>query len=653
MIFSDKNLLTPTGDQPQAIQKLTEGLEQGKRFQTLLGVTGSGKTLTMAHTIARSGRSALVMSHNKTLAAQLYQEFKEFFPENSVHYFVSYYDYYQPEAYLPVTDTYIEKDAKINDFIDRLRHGATQAILTRPDFIVVASVSCIYGLGDPVEYAGLSVEINKEGPVKRQKFLEQLADLQYERNDYEKRPGTFSVKGEIVEVASPDGEHITRIEFFGDEIENIEERKNALEATRHTLNAKRFFPAKHFVLPKKKIDLAVKNIERELEERLKELKKENKLLEVQRLEQRTRFDLEMLETTGYVNGIENYSRQLSFRPAGSPPSTLLDYLPKETLIFIDESHMSIPQVRGMYRGDQARKQTLVDYGFRLPSALDNRPLKFEEFEEKIGQTIFVSATPAPFEIAHSEGAIVEQLVRPTGLLDPLIGVRPAAGQVKNATEEIEKAALAGERVLVVTLTKKMAEELSEFLKENGIKAEYLHSDVKTLERTNILRRLREGDFHALVGINLLREGLDLPEVALVLILDADKEGYLRNFTSLTQTIGRAARHVKGRAILYGDRVTESMRITIEETTRRRRYQEEFNRTHGITPTPIKKEIRPSIFEETKTKDFEKEIAKELERLSKKDRLSAKKELEGMMLDAATNLEFEKAAEIRDVLKTLA
>ncbi len=653
MIFSDKNLLTPTGDQPQAIQKLTEGLEQGKRFQTLLGVTGSGKTLTMAHTIARSGRSALVMSHNKTLAAQLYQEFKEFFPENSVHYFVSYYDYYQPEAYLPVTDTYIEKDAKINDFIDRLRHGATQAILTRPDFIVVASVSCIYGLGDPVEYAGLSVEINKEGPVKRQKFLEQLADLQYERNDYEKRPGTFSVKGEIVEVASPDGEHITRIEFFGDEIENIEERKNALEATRHTLNAKRFFPAKHFVLPKKKIDLAVKNIERELEERLKELKKENKLLEVQRLEQRTRFDLEMLETTGYVNGIENYSRQLSFRPAGSPPSTLLDYLPKETLIFIDESHMSIPQVRGMYRGDQARKQTLVDYGFRLPSALDNRPLKFEEFEEKIGQTIFVSATPAPFEIAHSEGAIVEQLVRPTGLLDPLIGVRPAAGQVKNATEEIEKAALAGERVLVVTLTKKMAEELSEFLKENGIKAEYLHSDVKTLERTNILRRLREGDFHALVGINLLREGLDLPEVALVLILDADKEGYLRNFTSLTQTIGRAARHVKGRAILYGDRVTESMRITIEETTRRRRYQEEFNRTHGITPTPIKKEIRPSIFEETKTKDFEKEIAKELERLSKKDRLSAKKELEGMMLDAATDLEFEKAAEIRDVLKTLA
>ncbi|MEK7085222.1 MAG: DEAD/DEAH box helicase family protein, partial [Patescibacteria group bacterium] len=475
MPFSIKNLPNPAGDQPQAIEKLAEGIASEKKFQTLLGVTGSGKTVTMAHTIQRTGRPALVMSHNKTLAAQLYQEFKEFFPEHSVHYFVSYYDYYQPEAYLPVTDTYIEKDAKINEFIDRLRHATTQAILTRPDFVVVASVSCIYGIGDPQEYAGMSIEITKGGKMKRQKFLERLADLQYERNDYEKRSGTFSIKGEAIEIASPDGEYISRIEFFGDEVENIAERKTSLDATHYKLQAKKLFPAKHFVIEKSSIDRAIKNIEIELGERLHVLKKEGKLLEAQRLDQRTRFDLEMLQTTGYVNGIENYSRHLSFRPAGSPPSTLLDYLPKETLIFIDESHMSVPQVRGMYRGDQSRKQTLVDYGFRLPSALDNRPLKFEEFEEKIGQTIFVSATPGPFEIAHSENAIVEQLVRPTGLLDPLIKVRPAEGQVKNAMAEIEKALAAKERVLVVTLTKKMAEELSEFLKEKGINAEYLHS----------------------------------------------------------------------------------------------------------------------------------------------------------------------------------
>jgi len=649
--------MPPQGDQQQAIEKLVAGLKAKKRFQTLVGVTGSGKTLTMAHVIAKTQRPALVISHNKTLAAQLYQEFKEFFPENSVHYFVSYYDYYQPEAYLPATDTYIEKDAKINEFIDRLRHAATQAALTRRDFIVVASVSCIYGIGDPEEYKRMSLDLRPGIKIRRSEFLEHLADLQYERNDFEKKAGSYSVKGEVVEIISPDGETVTRIEFFGNNMEALSERKNSINSEPRVISFKKIFPAKHFVMPKNKIELAMRNIETELEARLNELGKEGKLLEAERLGQRTRFDLEMLKTTGYVSGIENYSRQLSFRRPGSPPATLLDYLPAgkaglsdDTLVFIDESHMSVPQIRGMYAGDQSRKQTLVDFGFRLPSALDNRPLKFEEFEKKVGQVVFVSATPSEWEAKNSKDAIVEQLVRPTGLLDPRIEVRPAKEQIKDAEKEILKAIRAKERVLLVTLTKRLAEEISDFLKDKSIRAEYLHSEIKTLQRTDILKKLREGEFDVLVGINLLREGLDLPEVALVLILDADKEGYLRNYTSLVQTIGRAARHIKGRAVLYGDAITKSMQKTIEETKRRRAYQEKFNKEHGITPKPIKKEIRPSIFQEIKKTT---DITKDLERLPKKDRLSAKTELERMMLEAASQLEFEKAAQYRDILKTLA
>ncbi|OGF64121.1 excinuclease ABC subunit B [Candidatus Giovannonibacteria bacterium RIFCSPHIGHO2_02_42_15] len=659
MNFSNKHLLKPSGDQPEAIKKLVKGIKSRKQFQTLLGVTGSGKTLTMAHVISKLNRPALIMSHNKTLAAQLYQEFKEFFPDNSVHYFVSYYDYYQPEAYLPTTDIYIEKDAKINEFIDRLRHATTQGALTRRDFIVVASVSCIYGIGDPEEYAKMSMHLKLGLKIKRQKFLERLTDMQYERNDYERLPGMFSVKGEAIEIVSPDGETIIGLEFFGDEIERISERKNSLDSKFLTLDSKEVFPAKHFVTPKDKLNTALVNIEKELDERLLEFKKEGKLLEAERLEQRTHFDLEMFRTTGYVSGVENYSRHLSFREPGSPPSTLLDYLPKDTITFIDESHMSIPQVRGMYFGDQSRKQTLIDYGFRLPSALDNRPLKFEEFEKKIGQTIFVSATPNEWELEKSAGNIAEQLVRPTGLLDPLIEVRPinspGGGQIKDAIREIEKTIKAKERVLLVTLTKRLSEEISEYLKEKNIKAEYLHSEIKTIERTDILKKLREGEFDVLVGINLLREGLDLPEVALVIILDADKEGYLRNYTSLVQTIGRAARHVKGRAILYGDAITKSMQKTIEETLRRRKYQEDFNKKRGIKPMPIVKKIRKGIFDEISKASALKNfgLPEKLADLSKRDRLEAKNELEKMMLEAATNLEFEKAARLRDILKTLA
>lgn len=651
MIFSKKNLLTPAGDQTEAIRKLVQGVKAQKRFQTLVGVTGSGKTSTMSHVIAEVGRPALVISHNKTLAAQLYQEFKEFFPNHAVHYFVSYYDYYQPEAYLPVTDTYIEKDAKINEFIDRLRHAATQTALTRRDFIIVASVSCIYGIGNPEEYEKMALDVKVGTTTKRQKFLARLSDLQYERNDFERKSGSYSVKGDLVEIVSPSGELITAVEFWGDEIDKLRERKNLLERTgEKEIFAKKIFPAKHFVTPREKLELALANIETELEERLQEFKKEEKLLEAERLEKRTRFDMEMLKTTGYVNGIENYSRHLSFREPGSPPSTLLDYLPEDTLIFIDESHMSVPQFRGMYFGDHSRKQVLADYGFRLPSALDNRPLKFEEFEKKIGQVIFVSATPGSFELSRSRDAVAEQLVRPTGLLDPEIEIRPAKNQMADALSEIEKAVKARERVLVLTLTKRLAEEISDFLREKGIAAEYLHSEIKTIERTDILKRLREGTFDVLVGINLLREGLDLPEVALVLILDADKEGYLRNATSMIQTIGRAARHVRGRAVLYADRITTSIETTITETRRRRAYQKTFNRDHGITPQPIIKEIRPSMFEEIKKPT---DYSKELLRLSRKDREAAKRELECLMLEAAAELEFERAAKLRDILKTLA
>src|SRR3989338_6540177 len=536
MIFSTKNLMPPQGDQQQAIEKLVAGLKAKKRFQTLVGVTGSGKTLTMAHVIAKTQRPALVISHNKTLAAQLYQEFKEFFPENAVHYFVSYYDYYQPEAYMPSTDTYIEKDAKINDFIDRLRHASTASALSRRDFLIVASVSCIYGTGDPEEYEKISLLLKAGQELNRSQLLKRLTDMQYERNETDKLRGTFSAKGEAVEIVSPDGETITRLEFFNDQIESLSERKNSLESlpAGGQAKTKKIFPAKHFITPKDKLGLAVSNIRAELEERAEELRRQGKILEAERLQKRTNFDMEMLEETGYVSGIENYSRQLSFRKEGEPPFTLLDYLPDDALIFIDESHMSIPQIRGMYEGDRSRKQTLVCHGFRLPSALDNRPIKFYQFEKKTNETNFVSATPGLYEIEKGGGEkeIIEQLIRPTGLLDPEIKIKPAKNQIEDVIEEIQKSVKAKERVLVLTLTKRLAEDISEHLSQKNIKAEYLHSEIKTIERSKILEKLRRGDFDVLVGINLLREGLDLPEVALVLVLDADKEGFLRNVTSL-------------------------------------------------------------------------------------------------------------------------
>ena len=642
----------PTGDQPQAIEKLIAGLKSGRVFQTLVGVTGSGKTFTMANVIAGLNRPALVISHNKTLAAQLYQEFKEFFPKNAVHYFVSYYDYYQPEAYMPATDTYIEKDAKINDFIDRLRHASTESALTRRDFVIVASVSCIYGIGDPEEYEKIALDLRAGQKIKRGDFLKRLADMQYIRNDLDKLHGTFSVKGDAIEIVSPDGEKITRLDFFGDEIESLSERKNSLSSNSRELENRKIFPAKHFVTEKEKLDIASHNIKTELDNRLKELADGGKILEAERLKQRTNFDLEMLRETGYVSGIENYSRHISFREPGSPPSTLLDYLPKDTLIVIDESHMSVPQIRGMYEGDKARKQVLVDYGFRLPSALDNRPLKFNEFEQKIGQTIFVSATPADFEIKKSNEEVAEQLIRPTGLLEPEIEVRPAVSQIKDVEKEIAKAAKNQERVLLITLTKRLAEEIADYLREKNIKTEYLHSEVKTLERSKTLQNLRKGDFDVLVGINLLREGLDLPEVALVAVLDADKEGFLRNYTSLTQTIGRAARHPNGRAILYADTLTGSIKKTIKETERRRKIQEEYNKKHGITPSAIKKEIRPPFWLEEKTgKDpFEIELKKLQQELI--DPALIKAELERQMLEAASELRFEEAARLRDLLKII-
>ena len=637
MRFTLKSQYQPTGDQPAAIEKLVAGLGARERYQTLLGVTGSGKTFTMANVIERVQRPTLVISPNKTLAAQLYQEFKEFFPENEVHYFVSYYDYYQPEAYIPQTDTYIEKDASINQFIDGLRHAATQAILTRPDTIIVASVSCIYGIGDPAEYMRTSITLKAGTDIKRKDVLDRLAFLQYERNDIQKLPGTFNIKGEVLEIVSPTGMSLTSIEFFGNTVERINNDTGA-EAI--------IFPAKHFVTPEEKLDVAIKNIRAELASRLKELLQRGKLLEAERLEQKTNFDLEMLKSTGYCNGIENYSRQISFRKPGEPPSTLLNYMPKGFLTIVDESHIAIPQIRGMYHGDKARKEILIEHGFRLPSALDNRPLKFEEFEERINEAVFVSATPGPFELAHSP--VVEQLIRPTGLLDPGIEIRPAKNQIQDLLTEIGSRAEKGERTLVTTISKRLAEDIADYLKDHDIKAEYLHSDVKTLERPEILRKLRTGHFDALVGVNLLREGLDLPEVSLVAILDADKEGFLRNATTLVQTMGRAARHLDGRVIMYADIITQSMRAAIEATERRRDIQKEFNTAHGITPQPIVKEIR-EWFVGRKTGTLEKELAELKERRSITE---LKNELEAEMLKAASELNFERAAELRDMLKKL-
>ncbi|HZG61699.1 MAG TPA: excinuclease ABC subunit UvrB [Anoxybacillus sp.] len=643
----------PQGDQPKAIAKLVEGIRNGVKHQTLLGATGTGKTFTISNVIKEVNKPTLVIAHNKTLAGQLYSEFKEFFPNNAVEYFVSYYDYYQPEAYVPQTDTYIEKDASINDEIDKLRHSATSALFERRDVIIIASVSCIYGLGSPEEYRELVVSLRVGMEIERDQLLRRLVDIQYERNDIDFQRGTFRVRGDVVEIfpASRD-EHCIRVEFFGDEIDRIRE----VDALTGEIIGERehvaIFPASHFVTRDEKMQIAIQNIEKELEERLKELREQGKLLEAQRLEQRTRYDLEMMREMGFCSGIENYSRHLTLRPPGSTPYTLLDYFPDDFLIVIDESHVTIPQIRGMYNGDQARKQVLVDHGFRLPSALDNRPLKFEEFEEKINQIIYVSATPGPYELEHSP-EVVEQIIRPTGLLDPTIDVRPIQGQIDDLIGEIHERVKRNERTLVTTLTKKMAEDLTDYLKEVGIKVAYLHSEIKTLERIEIIRDLRIGKYDVLVGINLLREGLDIPEVSLVAILDADKEGFLRSERSLIQTIGRAARNANGHVIMYADTITKSMEIAINETKRRRAIQEAYNKEHGIVPQTVKKEIRDVIratyaAEEQETYETKKDYSK----LTKKEREKLIADLEQEMKEAAKALDFERAAELRDLILEL-
>ena len=643
----------PTGDQPEAVEKLAQGFIDGKKFQTLLGVTGSGKTFTMANIIEKIQKPTLVIAHNKTLAAQLYNELKEFFPHNAVEYFVSYYDYYQPEAYVPSTDTYIEKDSSINDEIDKLRHSATAALVEREDVIVVASVSCIYGLGDPEEYYGMMLSLRPGMEKDRDEVLRALVDMQYDRNDMNFERGTFRVRGDVVEVF-PIGsaEQAVRVEFFGDEIDRITEIDVLTGEILGTRNHISIFPASHYVTAPDKMKIAIERIEAELEVRLAELKREDKLLEAQRLEQRTNYDVEMLKEMGFCTGIENYSRHLSLREAGSTPFTLIDFFPDDFLIIADESHVSIPQIRGMYEGDRSRKTTLVDYGFRLPSALDNRPLKFAEFESKINQLLFVSATPSVYEKDHSEQT-AEQIIRPTGLLDPEISVRPIHGQIDDLLMEVRKTTEAGDKVLVTTLTKKMAERLTDYLREAGVRVRYLHSDIDTLERLEIIRDLRMDVFDVLVGINLLREGLDIPEVSLVAILDADKEGFLRSETSLIQTIGRAARNANGRVIMYADVMTESMDRAITETNRRRSIQEAYNEEHGIIPQTIKKKVH-DVIQITKAatekqkfgleKDPESMNAEELNKLIKK--------LDKEMKQAAMELQFERAAELRDKILEL-
>ena len=635
----------PTGDQPQAIEKLVEGLRKGYKHQTLLGATGTGKTYTIACVIARVQRPTLVIAHNKTLAAQLYAEFKEFFPHNAVEYFVSYYDYYQPEAYVPQQDLYIEKDASINEEIDRLRLAATSALMSRRDVIIVASVSCIYGLGSPEDYGKVVINLRKGEIRKREKLLRHLVDIRYERNDYELRRGTFRVRGDTLEIAPAYEETVYRVEFWGDEIDRITEVDPLTGEVMREYVALDIYPAKHFITPQEKLEKALRDIEAELEERLAELRAQGKLLEAQRLEQRTRFDLEMLREMGYCPGIENYSRHLSQRPPGSRPWTLLDYFPDDFLMVIDESHMTIPQLRAMYNGDRSRKETLVEYGFRLPSALDNRPLTFEEFEAQIHQVIYMSATPGPYELEHSE-QVVEQLIRPTGILDPVVEVRPTKGQIDDLVGEIRKRVERGERALVTTLTKRMAEDLADYLAELGINVHYLHSEIETIERVEILRELRLGVYDVVVGINLLREGLDLPEVSLVAILDADKEGFLRSETALIQTIGRAARHVNGTVIMYADTITDSMRRAIEETNRRRAIQQKYNEEHGIVPQSVTKAVRDLT-------DRVRQVAEEgpvyeVARPMPRDEIERTiAELEKQMRAAAKELEFEKAAMYRD------
>ena len=636
----------PTGDQPQAIEKLVEGIRKGYRYQTLLGATGTGKTYVIANVIEQVQKPTLVIAHNKTLAAQLYAEFREFFPHNAVEYFVSYYDYYQPEAYLPEYDLYIEKDADINEEIDRLRLAATSALFSRRDVIIVASVSCIYGLGSPEDYGQVVLTLKRGETRRRNKVLRHLVEIQYERNDTVLERGRFRVRGDTIEVQPAYLQTAYRIEFWGDEVDRITEFDPLTGESLRELDAVAIYPAKHFITPYEKLQQAIRDIEQELEERLAELRAQGKLLEAQRLEQRTRYDLELLKETGYCPGIENYSRHLSRRKPGEPPWTLLDYFPDDFLVIIDESHMTIPQLRGMYHGDYTRKKTLVDYGFRLPSALDNRPLKFEEFEQRVRQVIFTSATPGPYELEKSE-QIVEQLIRPTGIVDPQIFVRPTKGQMDDLISEIRKRVEKGQRALVTTLTKRMAEDLAEYLTEMGIKVHYLHSEIDTIERVEILRNLRLGVYDVVVGINLLREGLDLPEVSLVAILDADKEGFLRSETALIQTIGRAARHVEGTAIMYADTVTEAMRKAIEETERRRRIQMEYNLRHGIEPRSIVKEVRDLTDRVRKVAERKAEYIVRGEEIPKDELRRMIKELENQMHIAARNLEFEKAAMLRD------
>ncbi len=640
----------PRGDQPKAIDELTQGVLAGKRYQTLLGATGTGKTFTIAHTIARVNKPTLVIAHNKTLAAQLCGELKEFFPHNAVEYFVSYYDYYQPEAYVPQTDTYIEKDASINDEIDKLRHSATSALFERRDVIIVASVSCIYGLGSPEEYRDQVLSLRVGMERDRNEILRKLVDIQYNRNDINFVRGTFRVRGDVLEIfPASRSEQAVRVEFFGDEIERIREIDVLTGEIVGDREHVAIFPASHYVTASDVMARALRDIEAELEERLKELRAQGKLLEAQRLEQRTRYDMEMMREMGFCSGIENYSRHLVGKKPGEPPFTLLDYFPDDYLMIIDESHVTIPQLHAMYNGDRSRKEVLVEHGFRLPSAMDNRPLRFEEFEERINQVIFVSATPGPYELEKAP-EVVEQIIRPTGLLDPKVHVRPTRGQIDDLISEIHRRVERNERVLITTLTKKMAEDLTDYLKEIDIRVRYLHSDIKTIERMQILRDLRLGEFDVLVGINLLREGLDLPEVSLVAILDADKEGFLRAERSLIQTIGRATRNANGEVIMYADTITDSMRKAIDETERRRRIQQAFNEKHGIVPQTVRKAVR-EVIEATKVAEEKAPYGKALDvaSMGKKERRNLISQLEREMKEAARNLEFERAAELRDMI----
>ncbi|EGQ3800329.1 excinuclease ABC subunit UvrB [Staphylococcus pseudintermedius] len=640
----------PQGDQPQAIKALVKGIEEGKRHQTLLGATGTGKTFTMSNVIKEVGKPTLIIAHNKTLAGQLYSEFKTFFPENRVEYFVSYYDYYQPEAYVPSTDTFIEKDASINDEIDQLRHSATSALFERDDVIIIASVSCIYGLGNPDEYRDLVVSIRVGMEMDRSELLRKLVDVQYTRNDIDFRRGTFRVRGDVVEIFPASREELCiRVEFFGDEVDRISEINYLTGEVLKEREHFALFPASHFVTREEKMKIAIERIEKELEEQLAYLRSENKLLEAQRLEQRTNYDLEMMREMGFTSGIENYSVHLTLRPLGSTPYTLLDYFGDDWLIMIDESHVTLPQIRGMYNGDQARKQVLVEHGFRLPSALDNRPLKFEEFEQKAKQLVYVSATPGPYEIEHTD-EMIEQIIRPTGLLDPKIEVRPTKNQIDDLLSEIQERTEQGERVLITTLTKKMSEDLTTYLKEAGVKVDYLHSEIKILERIEIIRDLRMGTFDVLIGINLLREGLDIPEVSLVVILDADKEGFLRSERSLIQTMGRAARNDKGHVIMYADRITDSMKVAIDETERRREIQIAYNEKHGIVPKTINKEIHDVISATVETDETNEDQRKEVpKKMTKKEREKTIENVEKEMKEAAKALDFERATELRDLL----